>query len=114
MPIRLKRIYDPAEPEDGFRLLVMRLWPRGVRKEEVSAWEKDSVRAASSSPITRRGAPTGGSTAGATRRDEGAPGAPRRLGRSLRGGDGDPHLHLPRTPASARSLLKEILEQRLF
>jgi uncharacterized protein YeaO (DUF488 family) len=41
MPIRTQRIYDPATPDDGFRLLVMRLWPRGVRKERVSAWEKE-------------------------------------------------------------------------
>ncbi len=41
MAIRLKRIYDPASPEDGFRLLIMRLWPRGVKKERVSAWEKE-------------------------------------------------------------------------
>jgi uncharacterized protein YeaO (DUF488 family) len=31
--IRLKRIYDPPEKSDGFRVLVDRIWPRGVRKE---------------------------------------------------------------------------------
>ncbi len=41
LPIKTKRIYEPAAPEDGFRLLVMRLWPRGVRKEAVSAWQKE-------------------------------------------------------------------------
>lgn len=41
MPIGTKRIYDPAEPEDGYRLLVMRLWPRGVRKERVSEWQPE-------------------------------------------------------------------------
>ena len=41
MPIRIKRIYDPPEPEDGFRLLVMRLWPRGIKKTQVSAWERE-------------------------------------------------------------------------
>jgi len=30
--IRTKRIYDAAEPEDGYRVLVDRLWPRGVAK----------------------------------------------------------------------------------
>ena len=41
MAILTKRIYDPADPSDGFRLLVMRLWPRGIRKDLVSAWEKE-------------------------------------------------------------------------
>ena len=41
MAIRTKRIYEPAGPEDGFRLLIMRLWPRGIRKDRVSAWEKE-------------------------------------------------------------------------
>ncbi len=40
MPIQTKRIYDPAEEGDGHRLLVMRLWPRGVRKDRVDAWDK--------------------------------------------------------------------------
>ena len=30
--ISLKRIYEPATPQDGFRVLVERLWPRGVKK----------------------------------------------------------------------------------
>ena len=34
MPIRMKRIYAPAEAEDGKRVLVDRLWPRGVSKLE--------------------------------------------------------------------------------
>lgn len=34
--IRLKRIYDPPEETDGFRILVDRLWPRGVKKEKAS------------------------------------------------------------------------------
>ena len=40
MPLRAKRIYENAEPDDGYRLLVMRLWPRGIRKEHVNAWER--------------------------------------------------------------------------
>lgn len=32
--IRLKRIYDPAEPDDGTRVLVDGMWPRGVRKDD--------------------------------------------------------------------------------
>lgn len=29
----LKRVYDPPEPDDGIRILVDRLWPRGLTKE---------------------------------------------------------------------------------
>lgn len=41
--IRIKRIYEPAEPTDGVRFLVDRLWPRGVSKERASIneWMKD-------------------------------------------------------------------------
>src|SRR5918911_252095 len=40
--ITMKRIYEPAAPEDGYRVLVERLWPRGVSKEaaRLDAWEK--------------------------------------------------------------------------
>ncbi|MCL2462348.1 MAG: DUF488 family protein [Defluviitaleaceae bacterium] len=31
--IQMKRIYEPYAPEDGFRVLADRLWPRGVSKE---------------------------------------------------------------------------------
>ena len=31
--VRIKRIYDQTSPEDGARLLVDRVWPRGVTKE---------------------------------------------------------------------------------
>lgn len=45
MPTRLqvKRIYDPRSPADGVRLLVDRLWPRGLKKAEaqVDAWLKE-------------------------------------------------------------------------
>lgn len=41
--VQLKRVYDPAAPEDGARFLVERLWPRGIRKEalRLDAWLKD-------------------------------------------------------------------------
>lgn len=41
--IRLKRIYEPAAPEDGSRILVDRLWPRGVSKEaaHIDLWLKE-------------------------------------------------------------------------
>jgi uncharacterized protein YeaO (DUF488 family) len=32
--IKVKRIYESPEPDDGLRILVKRLWPRGVRKDE--------------------------------------------------------------------------------
>ena len=40
--VKLKRVYDPAYRSDGYRVLVERLWPRGIRKEELplGAWEK--------------------------------------------------------------------------
>jgi uncharacterized protein YeaO (DUF488 family) len=43
MDIRLKRAYEPATPEDGRRVLVDRLWPRGVSREQAAldAWEKE-------------------------------------------------------------------------
>jgi uncharacterized protein YeaO (DUF488 family) len=36
-----KSIYDPPEPGDGKRILVMRLWPRGVPKARVDLWVKE-------------------------------------------------------------------------
>jgi len=41
--IRTKRVYDPPSPEDGYRVLVDRLWPRGVSKERAAAdlWLRD-------------------------------------------------------------------------
>ena len=41
MSLKTKRIYDSPSPEDGYRLLVMRRWPRGIRKEAVDAWERE-------------------------------------------------------------------------
>src|SRR5512135_2901215 len=41
--IKIKRIYDPASPDDGKRIYVDRLWPRGMKKEEVKMdeWLKE-------------------------------------------------------------------------
>jgi uncharacterized protein YeaO (DUF488 family) len=41
--IAIKRIYDPPSQEDGFRVLVDRVWPRGVSKKEaaIDHWAKD-------------------------------------------------------------------------
>lgn len=41
--VRLKRAYEPPVPEDGERILVDRLWPRGVSRADAAldAWMKD-------------------------------------------------------------------------
>jgi hypothetical protein len=41
--IKVKRIYDNPKGRNGFRILVDRLWPRGLRKDEVKIdlWQKD-------------------------------------------------------------------------
>jgi Uncharacterized conserved protein len=41
--IKIKRIYEKAEESDGIRILVDRLWPRGIKKEEakVDYWLKE-------------------------------------------------------------------------
>ena len=41
--IRLKRVYQEPEREDGLRVLVERLWPRGLKKEQVAVdlWLKE-------------------------------------------------------------------------
>ena len=41
--IGLKRAYEPAEPGDGYRVLVDRLWPRGLSKQDLplDLWDKD-------------------------------------------------------------------------
>jgi uncharacterized protein YeaO (DUF488 family) len=41
--IKIKRAYDEATPDDGYRVLVERLWPRGVTKERAALdlWLKD-------------------------------------------------------------------------
>lgn len=41
--IATKRAYEPSEPSDGYRVLIDRLWPRGVSKSEahLDDWAKD-------------------------------------------------------------------------
>ncbi|MDM8002564.1 MAG: DUF488 family protein [Bacteroidota bacterium] len=41
--IKVRRIYDPEEPGEGYRVLVDRLWPRGISREEASwhEWMKE-------------------------------------------------------------------------
>lgn len=42
-PIKVKRIYEESKRTDGFRILVDRLWPRGIKKNEanIDLWLKD-------------------------------------------------------------------------
>jgi uncharacterized protein YeaO (DUF488 family) len=44
MDIATKRVYEPAGPSDGLRVIVDRVWPRGMTKEQVSAdlWLKEA------------------------------------------------------------------------
>ena len=41
--LKLKRVYDPPAPEDGTRILVDRLWPRGLKKGDaaIDRWMKE-------------------------------------------------------------------------
>ena len=41
--LEIKRVYDPPSAEDGYRVLVDRLWPRGLKREAagIDAWLKD-------------------------------------------------------------------------
>ena len=41
--IILKRVYEPTSPEEGFRILVERLWPRGLSKQSahIDLWLKE-------------------------------------------------------------------------
>jgi len=43
MKIRLKRVYDQPAKDDGLRVLVDRLWPRGLKKDEaaIDLWLKE-------------------------------------------------------------------------
>src|SRR5262249_28175504 len=39
--VRIKRVYDPADETDGLRVLVMRLGPRGMKKERIALWLRE-------------------------------------------------------------------------
>jgi uncharacterized protein YeaO (DUF488 family) len=45
MIIKLKRVYEAPEPDDGFRILVDRLWPRGLSKNSarIDFWLKEAA-----------------------------------------------------------------------
>jgi uncharacterized protein YeaO (DUF488 family) len=50
--VRIRRAYEEPGPDDGYRVLVDRLWPRGVKKEalQLDLWAKDLAP----SPALRR------------------------------------------------------------
>lgn len=39
--LKIKRIYEPSDKSDGWRVLVDRLWPRGIKKEAVDEWLRE-------------------------------------------------------------------------
>jgi uncharacterized protein YeaO (DUF488 family) len=41
--VRIKRVYDPAEPADGYRVLIDHVWPRGVSRERarLDEWARE-------------------------------------------------------------------------
>jgi uncharacterized protein YeaO (DUF488 family) len=43
MSVATKRVYEPASPDDGYRILIDRLWPRGVAKKDaqIDEWARD-------------------------------------------------------------------------
>jgi uncharacterized protein YeaO (DUF488 family) len=43
MAVRLKRAYEPAADSDGYRVLIDRIWPRGISKEQarLDAWARE-------------------------------------------------------------------------
>ena len=43
MSVQLKRVYEDPSPADGLRILVDRLWPRGLKKEDAALdrWDRD-------------------------------------------------------------------------
>jgi len=45
MPIQLKRVYEKASAGDGKRILVERLWPRGLKKDEakIDEWLREAA-----------------------------------------------------------------------
>jgi len=45
MKVSIKRIYEKFSPEDGFIILIDRLWPRGIKKEKakIDLWFKEIV-----------------------------------------------------------------------
>ena len=61
--LKMKRIYEEVEPSDGRRILVDRLWPRGMKKEraELDVWAKEIAPSPERRRLSRtRGMPVEG------------------------------------------------------
>ena len=43
MSLRIRRVYEPPTPTDGYRVLIDRIWPRGITKEKarLDEWARD-------------------------------------------------------------------------
>ena len=43
LDVHTKRVYEPAEPDDGYRVLTDHIWPRGVSKKraKLNEWDKE-------------------------------------------------------------------------
>ncbi len=43
MSIRIRRVYDEPGPDEGYRVLIDRIWPRGIRKDEahIDLWARE-------------------------------------------------------------------------
>lgn len=52
MSIAIKRVYEPAAKSDGYRVLIDRLWPRGVKKDDAAL--DDWVKAVAPSDALRQ------------------------------------------------------------
>jgi uncharacterized protein YeaO (DUF488 family) len=50
--VRVRRVYDPPDPADGYRVLVDRLWPRGLSKS-AAAWDEWAKAVAPSDELRR-------------------------------------------------------------
>ena len=53
--LRLKRVYEKPSPDDGFRVLVERLWPRGMTKADakLDLWLKDVAAEPGAAAVVR-------------------------------------------------------------
>ena len=60
MDIRLKRAHEPVASADGFRVLIDRLWPRGISRERarLDAWEKELAPSTEAEAVVRARAET--------------------------------------------------------
>ncbi|MFL6303863.1 MAG: DUF488 domain-containing protein [Candidatus Sulfotelmatobacter sp.] len=51
--LQIKRVYDAVSPTDGARLLVERLWPRGIKKSslKIDGWLRDVAPSTNACPL---------------------------------------------------------------